>query len=247
MATKVPTGELHIESVAMSRFTVYIRGLTGLVCHRMAAKAKHQLLLGGKKKTAAERIEIKHNPPIEFLDSMHVTKDAHPHSHVLFPAMAFKSAMATAALAVPGMTKSNAQRLLFFPDEFVPIFGIPRLRMDVVRSADMNRTPDIRTRAYFDKWATTFRVEYAEPQLTQKSVITLLANAGRIIGVGDFRQEKGRGSFGTFEVVSEIPEDLMDAKAQWEAMETPVPANRETEDLLNEFHDEVISRTPING
>ena len=32
---------------------------------------------------------------------MHITKDVHPHSHILFPAMAFKSAMATAALAAP--------------------------------------------------------------------------------------------------------------------------------------------------
>ena len=56
----------------------------------------------------------------------------------------------------------------------------------------------------------------------------VLANAGRIIGVGDFRQEKGRGSFGTFEVVN-VPADLLDAPAQWAALETPVAANRETD------------------
>ena len=33
-------------------------------------------------------------------------------------------------------------------------------------------------------------------------MINLLANAGSVCGIGDFRQEKGRGNFGRFRIVN---------------------------------------------
>ena len=72
--------------------------------------------------------------------------------------------------------------------------------MDIVRSADMNKTPDVRTRAYLPQWCAEVTVKYVVPTLSAHSIVSLLSNAGTIVGIGDFRQEKGRGSYGTFAV-----------------------------------------------
>ena len=224
---------LSIDTLERGSVTVVLKGQTGMYHHKMSAKAKHQLLLGGRKKTAAERQQIKHDPYAEYRDSMHIKRDLFEGTNVVFPAMGIKSAMATSALSVAGVTKANVQRLIFIKDEFVPIFGIPFMRMDVTRSADQNRTPDVRTRAFMPAWYTRCTIEFGKPALSIESILTLLVNAGVVCGIGDFRQEKGKGSFGTFEPTNDpIPAEFMDKEAQWAAIEKPTTFDDETTDLL---------------
>ena len=154
--------------------------------------------------------------------------------------------MATAALVVAGIRKTDVQRMIYIPEDRIPIFGVPELRSDVVRSADINKTPDIRSRAYFPRWATAVTIEWAKPFLSEQAVTNLLHNAGRVCGIGDWRQEKGMGSYGTFTVekIGDLPDDksLLDKQAQWHAITNPVSANAETTDLLAEFAREVELR-----
>jgi len=214
----------------------------------MANKAKQQLLVGGQKKGKADRASIKHDPIQEFRDSAEILP-AGPTALGL-RVVAVKAAMATAALETPGLTKSSAQRLLFMPGDHVPLYGTPQLRMDVVRSADINRTPDIRSRCYLPKWGAEVEVHFITPQLSVQSVVSLLCNAGILIGVGDFRQEKGKGAFGSFRVLGEGEED-----PEWEdliknhgrmpqqaALTDPEYADKDTADLMDFFHSEVKRR-----
>ena len=234
-----------ITPIKMETITVRLRGKTGLYCHRMSAKAKRLLMIGGRKKTAAERMELKHDPRAEFHESMYFEEGVHEYTNVLFPAMAIKAAMATAALAVPGIRKTDVQRLVFFPEEWIPVYGIPRLRMDIARAADINRTPDVRTRAFFEDWGTEVTLSFSRPALSSSAIVTLLHNAGIMVGIGDNRQERGKGSYGTFypmEGSEEFPPELLDREAQLEAILTPQPANGETADLLAEFDAEVLAR-----
>ena len=60
--------------------------------------------------------------------------------------------MATAALETAGVNKTSVNRLVSLPQDKINIWGKPYLKIDVVRSADMNRTPDIRTRAFLPNW-----------------------------------------------------------------------------------------------
>ena len=224
-----------IQTVQRESVTIQLVGTSGLYCHRMSAKAKHQLMLGGKRKTAAERAELKHDPIAEFHDSMHVRPGMFDGTDIVFPAMALKSAMATAALMVDGIKKTDVQRLVYIRDEFVPVYGVPRVRMDITRSADINKTPDVRTRAYFREWATQIAVEFVRPMLSSKGIMALLYNAGVVCGIGDFRQEKGKGSYGTFEPTNSIPAALMDHAAQRAALEAPEHDNEETKELLEVY------------
>ena len=72
------TTEITIKEVEMESITVRLIGQTPLFINRMSAKAKRDLLLGGKVKTKADRAEIRHGDPVqEFRDSMLVIPNSH--------------------------------------------------------------------------------------------------------------------------------------------------------------------------
>jgi hypothetical protein len=250
MAKKEVESTLNIPPLQQGAINVRIIGTEPLYQNRMAAKAKQQLLVGGQKKGKADRANIKHNPVQEFLDSAEILPEG--PTALGLNVIAVKAAMATAALETrdTGLTKTGAQRLLFMPGSFAPLYGVPQLKMDVVRSADINRTPDVRTRCFLPQWGAEIQIKYITPQLSVQSVAALLCNAGILVGVGDFRQEKGKGAFGSFRVL--LPgekdqewDDLVKnhgRKAQLAALDNPEFADRDTADLMEFFHDEVNRR-----
>ena len=249
MATKnTGTAEINVTPLKRASARLRIIGTTPMFQNRMAEKAKRIILVGGGKKTGAEKKEIKHNPIEEFRSSAEMMLGG--PTALGLRVVAVKAAMCTAALETAGLTKSGAQRLLFMPGDLTPLYGIPQLRMDVVRSADINRTPDVRTRCFLPKWGAEIEIQYIVPQLSAQSVVSLLCNAGVLVGVGDFRQEKGKGSFGAFRVLGEDEQDdewdeltkYHGRMAQLAAIEHPEYADRDTHDLMEFYHGEVKRR-----
>lgn len=219
---------LIIDALKQGRVTMRIIGSTPMYYNAMSVKAKRSLLIGGGKKTAAEKKEIKHDPETEFRDSVYKTRTG--PTLLAFPAAGIKNGMATAALVTDGVKKTDVQRLIFLPQEKISIWGRPFLRMDVVRSADMNRTPDIRTRAFLPRWCAEIDIAFVTPNLSIHSIGSLVNNAGLVSGLGDFRQEKGKGSYGTFRLVStEEDEALWQELTTTEARETQEAALAEPE------------------
>ena len=188
---------------AVARFRII--GTERLVMNKMSSKAMQGLLVGSKKKTAREKQEIKHHPRAEFRAAAHTMRSG----PTLFgiPTVAIKAAMCTAALETEGINKTAARRLLYLPGEYVSCYGTPTLRMDVVRSADMNRTPDIRTRPSFPKWGAEVEIRFAVPQLSIRSVASLLNNAGFLIGLLENRMEKGKAAWGAFRILGDEQQD----------------------------------------
>lgn len=233
---KIEAGTLAIDPLKRGAVTARLVGMTPLYFNSMSAKAMRTLLIGGGKKTAAEKKELKHNPEQEFRDSVY--RMAGGPTLLGFPAPGVKQAMATAALETPGVTKTSVQRLIFLPAEKIAVYGRPLLKMDVVRSADMAKTPDVRTRAYLPRWCAEVDIRFVTPTLSAHAVFSLLANAGMICGIGDFRQEKGKGSFGTFRVIGEGDDDEWNEIAaegrdvQQAAMDEPEPADEQTSELM---------------
>ena len=229
----------------------YLVGESGIYFNSMSAKSMRDLLLPPKKKTAAEKANsLKHDPRAEFRRSIY-TNTEDDSTHLGFPAAGVKAAMASAALVTEGLKKSDVQKLLFVEGENVPIFGIPSLRCDVVRSADIARTPDVRTRAFVPRWAMRVRISYVSPNLTADGVTNLLANAGQTCGIGDFRQEKGRGNFGRWRVVNKGDAEFADIQAlataedQRLAMNTAQPFDEISAEMLSYFDGEVEARELI--
>lgn len=242
-------GPITIEPLKMTEVSICIRGASPLIFHRMAAKAQRELLLPAvTKNRAAKRAELKHDPLKEFRDSVYSDKDSKATTRLVLPAPCFKAAAATAALEVPGATKASIGRLLVVTGYFVRIWGIPQIYLCGVRSAGINRTPDIRSRAILPEWATKIVIRYPSSSIEPAAVASLFAAAGQLCGVGDFRQEKGKGSFGLFSLVNEDDPDFQriiqtgGAAAQDDALKEPEPFNSETADLIQWFYEELERR-----
>ena len=248
-AAPIANSEIKILQVEKGVVDFCIVGTTPLICNRMSQKVWFELLAPKGRKTAADKAgTLKHDPIAEFRASpytMH-SEDA-PTLLAVLPTM-FKGAMGTAALRTPGVKKTEMEQLVSVEWDNQPVFGIPKVFMAITRSADMNKTPDVRTRAILPEWACKLRVSFIKPALNEVSIAILLAAAGFISGIGDWRQEKGSGNYGSFRLCSSDDPDFvrivktMGRKAQQKAMDEPVAYNSETEEMLAWFGGEVASR-----
>lgn len=237
--------EISIVPPQQGSSTFLIKGVTPLIYNAMSAKAKHDLLVPTRRRTAADRAGTpKHEPFEEYRSSVYRAKDG--PTRLIFPAPAFKKAMATAALDLPGTKKTEIGRLVWAEGTHVAIYGVPQLLMSVVRMADISKTPDIRTRAILPEWACMVTINYQRPKLSGVAVANLLAAAGLTVGIGDFRQEKGAGNFGQFHLVNDTDEGYKrivadgGCAAQDAALADPTTYDNETEELLSWYKGKVI-------
>ena len=247
MATqKKQDTEIMIEKLSVGNARVWIRGTSPLIYNAMSAKSRHELLLPKGRKTTADKAQtLKHVPVEEYRNSVYSRIDEGV-TRLVFPAAAFKSAMCNAALEIPGAKKAQIGRLVWVVGDMVDVYGAPKLHMSVVRSADMNRTPDVRTRAILPQWCCCVTVQYVMPTMTDVAVARLLETAGIVIGIGDFRQEKGKGNYGQFTLSSESEcADIVAAggmMVQDSALEVPTCYDRESTELLEWFEAERKNR-----
>jgi hypothetical protein len=246
---KTESTEVVVVEMTRGRMTFCIRGTSPLILNRMSVKAKQQLLAPPGRKTAAEKSStLKHDPLAEYRDSPYRMDAADsPTLLAVLPTM-FKGAMMTAALRMPGVKKTEIAQLVTVEWDKIPVWGVPQIFCSITRSADINRTPDVRTRCIVPRWACQLTVNFAKPMLREQSIINLLVAAGQISGVGDWRAEKGSGAFGAFTLVGEDDPEFQriitagHRKAQADAMENPQPYDSETEELLSWFNVEIRRR-----
>ena len=241
MATKkTGSDEVFVLRVDQGVADFCLVGTAPFICNRMSEKVLQELLLPKGKKTAAEKAgSLKHEPLLEYRRSPYTNLDPNGPTRIQMLSSAVKGCLKTAALDIPGAKKSQIGRLTYVTGERINIYGIPQLMMSVTRSADMNRTPDVRTRAVIRHWATRVTISFAQPIIKLQSVANLLASGGITSGIGDWRVEKGSGSYGTFRVCAQDdPEYLRiiaegGREAQDEALQNPTAFDDETETLLS--------------
>lgn len=247
---KAPAKSESIDVVEFNTGTVEfcIVGNTPIILNRMSEKAKRELLMPKGRKTAADKANsLKHNPFQEFRDSPYTNPDKHADTFIEHLATSFKSAIRGAGVDVPGASKAQLGRLLWVNGERVSLHGVPQLFMSVTRSADMNKTPDVRTRTIMKEWACRLSISFVQPMLTVKTVANLLAAGGLTQGVGDWRPEKGSGNYGQFRLVEANDPTFkrlmkINYQQQFKAMQNPVPYDQETEELLSWFDSEADRR-----
>lgn len=216
-ARKTEAAETAVEIPRIDRRTTdfYIVGDRPLICNRMSEKSKQDILNPPGRKTAVQKATtLKHDPISEFQASPYIFTDEDSETLLAMMSSAFKGAMATAALDLPGAKKAQIGRLVWVNNDYTGIFGPPRLFMSVVRSADMNKTPDIRTRAIVFPWAAKITVSFVMPMITPTAVSNLLYAAGLTVGVGDWRPEKGKGTYGQFSMVESADDPRFVAAVQ---------------------------------
>lgn len=246
----VPDTISDILTVSKGQFDCCIVGTSPLILNRMSEKAKRELLMPKGRKTQVEKATtLKHVPVDEYRASAYTIKDERHPTLLALLSTAFKGSIRSAALDMPGAKKAQIGRLTYIDGEFIGIYGVPKLFMSITRSADMNKTPDVRTRAIVPAWACTLSVTFVQPLIRAQAVANLLAAAGLTIGVGDWRPEKGAGNYGQFRVAdkndTEFARILEEGgrAAQIDALEHPVCYDDETTELLSWFDDERGRRT----
>lgn len=234
------------------RISLRVLGKSPLIYNAMSLKSKQGLLFPPGRKTMGDKaMGLKHNPIEEYRASIYRRKeDEEGPTRLLVPAVMFKNCLRNAALRVGGVKKTEIGQLVWVEDTYVDMYGTPEIFMSVVRSADINRTPDIRTRAILPTWGCTVNMTYIQPQVSAASLFALAVAAGKMIGIGDFRQEKGAGAFGRFDVMGDEDDPRFVAvqkqgmAEQDDALQTPGCYDAETEELLSWFDAEIRKLDP---
>ena len=110
-----------------------------------------------------------------------------------------------------------------------------------VRNSGISQTPDIRTRAILPEWCADLTVEYYDSLISEQAVINLLANAGDVMGCGDWRPQKSGGAFGRFRIVEDSSEEAYARiqstggyQAQYDALHAEMPS------AYDDFSDRMI-------
>jgi hypothetical protein len=250
MRAKKP-GEVLIQTVDIPKLergtlTFNILGTTPIILNRMSQKGARELLLPPRKQRRKEG--LKHNPMEEFKASPYIDENPKGPTYVQHLASAFKGALCGAALDLPGASKAQIGRLVRVEGERVSLYGVPKLKMDITRNADINKTPDVRTRCCLPEWCCTISISFSMPLFNKQSIFNLLITSGEFQGIGDYRCGKGKGTFGSFTPVNEGDptwkriKEAGGRKIQVEAMSNPQFYDSETEEMYAWFLDEIRRR-----
>jgi hypothetical protein len=239
---KSETNEIMIYEQVRGVMNFCVLGTTPLIHNRMSQKVWQELLMPKGRKNAAEKASsLKHNPIEEFKNSPYVSTDENNETLIYILPTAFKAGMGSAAVDMPGVARTQIKKHVYVDGQQINIFGIPQVMCAITRSSDINRTPDVRTRGIMPEWACKLTIEFTKPLFKEQSIANLLAAAGFVAGVGDWRQEKGSGNYGCYKLVSADDPDFVritqtqGRAAQIDALENPVAYDQETEDLLSWF------------
>ena len=243
----IDTGPIYIEPVRTQSLTCALIGTRPLIMNSMSEKVRQELILPKGRKTAADKqANLKHNPLEEYHNSVYQIRDEDCLLGVMSSAV--KGAMMTAALDSPGAKKAQIGRLVYVMGDYTPVYGVPQMFMSVTRSADMNHTPDVRTRAILAEWAALVTIQYVEPLLNATTVINLLNAGGMTAGIGDWRPQKGSGTYGQFRVgTADDPEyvrlrETQGRAAQQQGLDNPGFYDEDTQRLYTWCAAEIIKR-----
>jgi hypothetical protein len=258
MGKKQKDSEQDVQLVRLKRTFISfdLLGASPLIIHAMSEKIKKETLLPSPSKTT----EVRRNSPRhyvydEWLGCLFLIGEKDmpsPPTYLAGLSIWFKNAICTTGMDM-GRTKAGLGRHTWVPDTYVPIYGIPEMfgGSNPVRLAGRNRAPDIHLRPILREWACTVVVGFTEPNLNATEVATLMANAGAINGVGDFRQQKGKGSYGQWIIVDKSMPEYKDferikktcgREAQIKAVENPGYFDYETEKLATWYYEEMKAR-----
>lgn len=247
-APEVEETVMNIQPLKMRNIILFFVGTSPLIMHRFAQKAWQELLYPSAPKNRAERAStLKHQPLEEYQGCFYRNRDRDDPALFHLPGGMIHKAIAAAALDIPGAARTEIGRWVQVETANINFFGTPSLFMSMVRNSDMKKTPDVRTRPIFEKWAFSCEFRFKADPLTDQGMVALAAAAGDIVGLGDWRPQRG-GSFGRFRLTK--PSDAAYTElikkhgraAQQHAYDLPAYHDLDTQDLMTWFTQEVQRR-----
>jgi hypothetical protein len=191
-------GSVPIEQANEYMVCVEIEGRTPLLQNCFDQKAIEQMLRKHMGLTTTKEAKV----PAQCVERATIRNEK---GQVCIHSTALKKAMLSASTLKKGLPKTKLRQQIFVEGNSIPITYREMVpQMDMVRTAGIGRTPDVRFRPRFDDWKARFVLSYAE-SIAPETVVDLVNRAGRV-GVGEWRPEKD-GTNGTFHVSRVISDD----------------------------------------
>lgn len=185
-------------------FDVVIVGTSPLIMHAWSEKAKEMMRSKQQGRKAGKK-EPK-DPRAEWNGGRLLNEAGRD----CISAMCFKNAIVDTASFIDGITKVQLRGSVFILGDLIPIdfepdpkspdHKSPHMREDMVRVG--MGVADIRYRPEYRNWSCKLRIRHMANVISTQDVITLLATAGLVNGMGERRAQKTGDTFGSFEVKS---------------------------------------------
>ena len=207
---KKETEVITIPAIDIRNATITLKGDSPLIVHKWSEKAK-KMMLDKQMKVATSKGHDAKDPFADFVDTIYFLSGK-PESPTLeafeealsngarfgFPSVGVKASAVSAGFRA-GVTKNlvSMNGAFHIDEEYVEIKGVPQIREDMVRVG--MGTADIRYRAEFPEWSTTFTVKYNAGVISLAQLCNLFNLGGFAVGIGEWRPEKG-GTYGRYHV-----------------------------------------------
>jgi hypothetical protein len=169
------------------RIEVTIRGIAPLLMHRFE---------GNQGESTPKKSGTQYNNQEDAKRALYTNKDG----DIVQPGLNIESAMIQAAVnyKIPGQGKKTYKDAfrggIFVEPRLIP-HKIPKWEIDL-QSVVVQRSRIMRARPRFDDWELEFQILNIDERITPAIIKSVLADAGKFIGMGDYRPRYGR-----FEVV----------------------------------------------
>lgn len=209
-ATKKEIEVITIPAIDIRNATITLKGDSPLIVHKWSEKAK-KMMLDKQMKVATTKGHDAKDPFADFIDTIYflsgkpesATPEAFEEAlssgaRFGFPSVGVKASAVSAGFRA-GVTKNlvSMNGAFHIDEEYVEINGVPQIREDMVRVG--MGTADIRYRAEFPEWSTTFVVKYNAGVISLAQLCNLFNLGGFAVGIGEWRPEKG-GTYGRYHV-----------------------------------------------
>ncbi len=228
------TKERTTIQIALPRFAVvkvYAVGQPGspLITHRWGKKAVREML---GKHMGHDIPQADKHPFEDFVDTLY--RDPKTGEMAIRSVM-FKAAMLSALRETSGVTRADVITGISVLGELSPIYGQPTNRLDPVKIGPWDaRVSDLRFRGEYVDWLVTLTFRYNTAAISLSAIHNLLATAGALYGVGEWRPTRN-GVNGLFSVVEEAEaQKRMKALGRWKVSDL-TPENTGTTAILEEY------------
>lgn len=209
------TGAVELERIKDVTATIPIIGVTSLIPHQWAEKAKR--IMRDKQFGKTQQKREPKNPEEEAEAAIYRL----PDGSAGMPATAFKGAMVAACRFFQGIPMTEGRLLIFVkgegPDQLVRISGTEQMREDMPRNA--TGVVDLRYRTALlagenivdeegkavEPWKADISITFPPRLISASSILHLLDASGRV-GVGDWRPgspKSNTGTYGTYRIDDE--------------------------------------------
>ena len=207
---KKETEVITIPAIDIRNATITLKGDSPLIVHKWSEKAK-KMMLDKQMKVATSQGHDAKDPFADFVGTIYFLsgKPESPTPEAFeealsngarfgFPSVGVKASAVSAGFRA-GVTKNlvSMNGAFHIDEEYVEIKGVPQIREDMVRVG--MGTADIRYRAEFPEWSTTFTVKYNAGVISLAQLCNLFNLGGFAVGIGEWRPEKG-GTYGRYHV-----------------------------------------------